>query len=169
MESNKKDLSLQWMVIYTKPRAEKKVAERLSKQGFEVYCPTYTTIRQWSDRKKKVVSPVVPSYVFIRIKEGQRWEVLKDPGVMNFVFWLGKPAVMRNESISAFRQFVEKIDGNSSVKYLELNEGDKVKVNMDNFQGTVAEVLRVEEINVILLLPELGMKLICEKGELDIL
>ena len=52
-----------WRAVYTKPRSEKKVAERLEEQGSEVYCPTQINLRQWSDRKKKVSAPVFPSYV----------------------------------------------------------------------------------------------------------
>ena len=58
---------INWYVIYTKPRSEKKVAERLSEDGVEVYCPMIKTIRQWSDRKKKVLLPMFPGYVFVHV------------------------------------------------------------------------------------------------------
>ena len=45
-----------WLAIYTKSRAEKKVEERLLKNGIEAYCPTYTTLKQWSDRKKNLIA-----------------------------------------------------------------------------------------------------------------
>jgi hypothetical protein len=35
-----------------------KVAEQLTKMGIECYCPLITQVRQWSDRKKKVVVPL---------------------------------------------------------------------------------------------------------------
>ena len=47
------ELEKNWLAIYTNSRAEKKVEERLIKEGIEAYCPTYTTVKQWSDRKKK--------------------------------------------------------------------------------------------------------------------
>ena len=74
-----------WLVLYTKPRNEKKVAERLTKNGFEVYCPLIKTLRQWSDRKKKVEIPMFSSYVFIHIDEKNRQLPLYDQGVMNYV------------------------------------------------------------------------------------
>ena len=58
-----------WYAIYTNSRAEKKVEERLIKEGFEAYCPTYTTVKQCSDRKKKVILPLIPSYIFAMISE----------------------------------------------------------------------------------------------------
>ena len=58
-----------WHVLYTKPRHEIKALERLAKKGFEVYCPMKTTLKQWSDRKKKVSVPLLPSYIFIKTTE----------------------------------------------------------------------------------------------------
>ena len=58
-----------WHVLYTKPRHEIKTLERLAQNGFEVYCPMKTTLKQWSDRKKKVSEPLLPSYIFIKITE----------------------------------------------------------------------------------------------------
>ena len=63
MEKNTK----KWHVIYTAPRAEKKVNERLESQGVETYLPLQKTLRQWSDRKKKVSIPLFNSYVFVRV------------------------------------------------------------------------------------------------------
>jgi hypothetical protein len=51
---------MEWFALYTKPRNEKKVTETLAALGIEVYCPLVTTIKQWSDRKKKVESPLIP-------------------------------------------------------------------------------------------------------------
>jgi hypothetical protein len=53
------------------------------------------TLRQWSDRKKKVQIPMFPSYIFAHTNESERYQLLMDPGVLNFVFWLGKPAIVR--------------------------------------------------------------------------
>jgi transcription antitermination factor NusG len=60
---------LHWSAIYTRSRNEKKVAERLNASGIKVYCPTQTTLKQWSDRKKKVTEPIFKSYVFVQYKD----------------------------------------------------------------------------------------------------
>ena len=57
-----------WYVLYTKPRQEKKVADGLIAIGIAAYCPLVTTIKQWSDRKKKVEVPLINSYVFVNIE-----------------------------------------------------------------------------------------------------
>ena len=43
-----------WFALYTKPNFEKKVVESLLAKNIEAYCPTYKTIKQYSDRKKKI-------------------------------------------------------------------------------------------------------------------
>jgi len=45
-------LEAKWYAIYTRPRAEKQVAERLHEKGIHVYLPLQKKLRQWSDRKK---------------------------------------------------------------------------------------------------------------------
>lgn len=119
-----------WLVLYTKPRNEKKVAERLTKNGFEVYCPLIKTLRQWSDRKKKVEIPMFSSYVFIHIDEKNRQLPLYDQGVMNYVYWLGKPAVVRQSEMDAFKHIAENgeevvVEGSGMQKgdFIEIKEG----------------------------------------------
>ena len=71
-----------WYVIYTKPRNEKKVADRLKHLGIDVYCPMITMIKQWSDRKKKVQIPLLNSYVFVNLNEKDRELVFQVSGVV---------------------------------------------------------------------------------------
>ena len=52
---------MNWYVVYTKPKWEKKVAERLDAIGIITYCPLITKVSQWSDRKKKVEVPLFNS------------------------------------------------------------------------------------------------------------
>ena len=91
---------MNWYVVYTKPKWEKKVAEQLTQRGIECYCPIVTEVRQWSDRKKKVEVPLFNSYVFVRLAEVDRNLVFQSSGVVRYLFWLAKPAIVRDEEIS---------------------------------------------------------------------
>jgi len=147
----------EWMAIYTKPRSEMKVAERLTQKGFEVYCPLQTTIRQWSDRKKKVTSPIFPSYVFIRIEEIQRMEILQDQGVLNFVFYCGKPAIIREDEIQAIQLFLGELDGKEySVQLNDYKVGEEVDIIAGPLIGLKGLVDAVEQKTVRLLVKSLG-------------
>src|SRR5574343_77285 len=93
-----------WYAIYTNPRAEKKVAAALEQKGIEVYLPSATTIKQWSDRKKKVEEVLFKSYAFVCIHmEVDRLSVLATPGVVKFVRIGGEVPAIRQEIIDAIR------------------------------------------------------------------
>jgi transcriptional antiterminator RfaH len=77
---------MNWFVIYTKSKNEKKVSERLEAMGIEVFRPMVTTIRQWSDRKKKIKTPLLNSYIFVKIEEQNRNKVFEIPGVVRYLF-----------------------------------------------------------------------------------
>ncbi|MBT5089967.1 MAG: transcriptional elongation/antitermination factor NusG-like protein, partial [Flavobacteriales bacterium] len=62
-------ISKNWFVIYTKPRQELKVLERLTHLGIEAYTPTKIEVRKWSDRKKKVTVCLLPSMVLVCLEE----------------------------------------------------------------------------------------------------
>jgi transcriptional antiterminator RfaH len=81
-----------WYAIYTKSRTEKKTASELVKKGFEVYLPLQKTIRQWSDRKKSIELPLLPSYLFIKISMCDYFNALNTKGVVRFISFSGKPA-----------------------------------------------------------------------------
>ncbi|MES2849378.1 MAG: UpxY family transcription antiterminator, partial [Bacteroidota bacterium] len=88
-----------WYAVYTKPRWEKKVASLLSEKGIENYCPLNKVIKQWSDRRKVILEPVFKSYVFVKIDEANKWDLKKINGILNFVYWLGKPAIIKSAEI----------------------------------------------------------------------
>src|SRR5580698_5536039 len=105
MGENKK-----WYVIYTKPRWEKKVYSRLREKGLESYCPLNKVRKKWSDRLKIVEEPLFKSYVFIHISEEDIPQVRMVNGVLNFVYWLGKPAIVRTTEIESIKKFLNEYD-----------------------------------------------------------
>src|SRR5688500_9485049 len=99
-----------WYVVYTRPRWEKKVAETLSKKGIENYCPLNKVERQWSDRKKVIKDPLFKGYVFVKVPEISKWDVKKVDGIINYVYWLGTPAIVNEEEIITIRKFLQEFD-----------------------------------------------------------
>ena len=85
---------MKWYAIYTRPRWEKKVNHLLLQKGVESYCPLNKVRRKWSDRIKIIEEPLFKSYVFVKVAESDRTEIRMTDGVINFVYWNGKPAVM---------------------------------------------------------------------------
>lgn len=97
-----------WYVLITKPKNELKVTARLKALDLEVYCPTGIEVRQWSDRKKKVTVPLLPSMVLVNLTEKERPVVFGIPGVLRYLFWLGEPAIVPSEEVDVLKDIEEK-------------------------------------------------------------
>jgi transcription antitermination factor NusG len=131
-----------WYAVYTKPRWEKKVAERLLEKGIEHYCPLNKVTRQWSDRKKIILEPVFKGYVFVKPKAENKWELRKIPGILNFVFWLGRPAQIKEQEIITIKRFLNEFS-NVEVGKQNLVANAAVRITQGvlmNYEGMVIEV-----------------------------
>ncbi len=102
---------LKWYVLYTQPRHEKKAHQVLQSKGYNTYLPLQTTIKQWSDRKKKVEVPVFNSYLFIETElEKSRTDILGTAGIVKFVT-LGKEiATIKEEQIKQIKLLLSEFD-----------------------------------------------------------
>jgi transcription antitermination factor NusG len=92
-----------WYAVYTKPRTEKKLADRLNDKGIEAYLPMRRTLKQWSDRKKMVDEPLISSYVFVHVFRQHYFEVLNTPGAVKYIWFCGKPASIPPNQIQALK------------------------------------------------------------------
>lgn len=132
-----------WYVVYTRPRWEKKVAATLAERGITHYCPLNKVQKQWSDRKKVVMEPLFKGYVFVQLEEQKKWDAKLIDGVLNYVYWLGKPAIVRPEEIDTIRKFLQEFDGVEVVN-ASPDTADKVLVKQGvlmNYKGIVVEVM----------------------------
>ncbi|MGA9637280.1 UpxY family transcription antiterminator [Flavobacterium sp.] len=146
---------MNWYVVYTKPKWEKKVVEQLVKLGIECYCPLVIKMRQWSDRKKKVEVPLFNSYVFVQLEESDRNLVFQSAGAVRYLFWLGKPAIVRDDEISTIKKWLEK-PNNIDISILPYKIGDKIKVESGPFLGQEAVVKELNKTHCMLVLESLG-------------
>ena len=89
-----------WFVLVTKPRNEKKVESRLNEIGIEAYCPVRTELRQWSDRKKKIKTPLLPSMLLVKIPNNLRDIVFDIPSRPTVFVLERQPAVVREDEVS---------------------------------------------------------------------
>jgi len=92
-----------WYAVYTRSRAEKKVAWEFSRDGIEHYLPLQMTLRKWSDRKKLVEIPLIRSYVFVRISRKEHLKVLLVPGVVKILHFNGRPVPIPDWQIQNLR------------------------------------------------------------------
>jgi len=153
--------SKSWYAVYTRPKWEKKVAQLLAKKKIDYYCPVNKVQRQWSDRKKVLLEPLFTSYVFVWLNESEQFQVCQTDGVINFVYWLGKPAVIRNEEIDAIKRFLADFsEVRLEKKHVNLN--DHVRIINGPLMMREGNVLEVRYNTVKVSLPSLGYTLVAE-------
>jgi transcription antitermination factor NusG len=131
-----------WYALYTMPRTEKKVAERLESRGFSIYLPMYTTIRQWSDRKKKIQLPLIPGIVFIYTSLVGLSAALQCAGVVRVVRYLRKPARIRDYEINNLRVLLHEPNSVQLCEDVDIAIGIPVQVVQGAFFGVIGTCVR---------------------------
>ena len=153
----------QWYALYTKPRWEKKVDSILLRKGIESWCPLQKVERQWSDRKKIIEDPLFKSYVFVHIAEEERLTVLQTDGVLNFVHYLNRPAIIRDDEIMLIKSFLSEKEAFISVQSLQsFRENDKVVVKKGVFMDQEGTVIRLGSKKIYVKLESLQQLMIVE-------
>lgn len=129
-----------WFALVTRSRAEKKVAERIS-QRWKTFLPLYAEWRQWSDRKKKVLLPLIPSFVFVNTTEQELYSIIKDDGVVCVLRYLGKPAVVREEEIEVLKLLTSNKDKIQTINPVDLSKGEMIEIIQGPFAGLKASYI----------------------------
>lgn len=158
-----------WYVVYTKPRWEKRIATSLTEQGIENYCPLNKVTKKWSDRNKVVLEPLFKGYLLVALLERDKWDIKNVTGVINFVYWLGRPAVVKQSDVETIRKFLNEFTDVEVTEISVINAKDKVIVKQGvfmDYKGIVLEVLgnkvkiKIEALGV-------GLSAIFEKNNLE--
>jgi len=163
-------MNLKWFAIYTKPRWEKKVNQLLSQKGVECYCPLNKVRRQWSDRVKTIEEPLFKSYVFVKVEDSDRSLVRLTNGVINFVYWNGKPAIVKEKEIQTIKRFLDQHE-NVELRPMQLAPQQRVLITSGTFMDRTAKVLDVRKKEVKVAIDSIGFELIAlvDKSRIAIL
>jgi transcription antitermination factor NusG len=158
--SNKSSVGTRkWLAVYTRPRWEKKVNQLLADKGVERYCPLNKVRRKWSDRMKVVEEPLFKSYVFVKVNDEDRTDVRMTPGIINFVYWEGRPAVIKEKEITAIKKFLDEYE-NVEVKPLEVKVNQRVKITTGPLMDQEGQVLEVINKKAKVAIDSLGYVLV---------
>ena len=150
--------TINWYVLNTKPRHEKKVAERLTGTGYTVYCPLQKVVRKWSDRTKVVEQPLFKGYVFVQIEDHKRDEVFIYPGTVRYLFWLRRPAIVREEEITTIQKWMGHYD-HDRLKVTDITPGTDVRITSGKFMNEEGILLDTSNSKALVQLKELGIQL----------
>ena len=127
-----------WYALLTRPKHEKLVSERLHERGVETFLPLITQVRQWSDRKKVVQSPLFSCYVFAKFgaSRSECLRVLRVDGVLQLVGSRGEGTPIPSDQIDAVRTLVEGSIPWTPYPFLKI--GQRVRIRggaLDGVQG----------------------------------
>ena len=74
--------------------------------GIEVFLPTISRVRQWKDRKMRILFPLFPGYCFVRCDVMKFRQVRMAPGAVDLVGNAGKPVPIPEREIDAVQRLV---------------------------------------------------------------
>jgi len=150
-----------WFAVYTRPKWERKVSQILTSKKIETYCPLNKVHKQWSDRKKLMEEPLFTSYVFVHASLTEHLQIKQAEGVINFVHWLGSPAIIKDEEIATIRQFLGEYN-NIKLEKAEVNLNDRILITGGLLGGKEGDVVKINNRTVKVYLPSLGYRLLAE-------
>ena len=145
---------MNWYVLHTKPRHEKKVEKDLLDIGINAYCPTRTEYRVWSDRKKKIDKPVLSSMVLVRIGEKELNKVFYSKSVLRYMFWLGKRSIVRDSEVKILKQNLSK----NNIKDPKVGS----TIGITSFGDRLGTIDKISKNKIWVSLKDLGYKLMLE-------
>jgi transcription antitermination factor NusG len=153
----------QWIVLFTKYRCEKKLYQQLKDDGYEVSLPLYTSIRQWSDRKKKIKIPLISCVVFLKEDPNNLTKIYQYPLVRGILKEFGKPAIVRDEEIKNLEIIANEWDENLIQKNdkIEYHIGDFIEIINGPFKGLNGILIEKNNKNrVVVQIKSLGIEFI---------
>jgi len=130
---------MNWYVLYTRPKCEKKVEQKLLSLGIEAYCPTRPEIRFWSDRKKRIDVPLLSSMVLVKIDDKDINTVFECSLVVRYMFWLGRRAIVRQSEIDILKKYLNEDYSFIESALVDIKVGDNLNLSSFNYEQGVVE------------------------------
>ena len=147
---------MNWYVLYTKPKWEKRATEQLTQLGVNCYCPMIKKIVQRSDRKIKVEVPLFNHYIFVQLADKDRNNVFLSPGVVRYLFWLGAHAIVKEKEIQTIKEWLSAGDTATDISVMQYQIGEKIKLNSGAFCEQIAIVKDITKTHYVLILESIG-------------
>ena len=155
-----------WFAVYTQPQRAKKVASILTRKGIKNYFPENNLIGTNAHSKKPSKEGLFCSNVFVYINEAEMLLVKQISGVVNFMYWLSKPAIIQQEEIEAVKQLTSFYN-NIKLEKSVVNMGDTVRIIDEpviSFKENSASI-KFQTLKIVL--PSLGYIMIAERDKVN--
>jgi transcription antitermination factor NusG len=131
-----------WYAVHTRSRFEMKVFEGFSGKSIEAFVPKIQVMSRRKDRRKKILIPLLPGYVFVHFDMTPEvyWDIIKTTGVVRMVSFRGEPVPARDEEVASLMI----LDGTDRTvqNRTYINKGDRVTIMEGPLKGLVGFYLR---------------------------
>ena len=128
------------MVLHTRPRCEKTIADYCERQGMPVYLPLRRKIHKYGGRERVFFSPLFPGYTFCVVTPVERSTVRQNRYVANLLDVLDQVQLV--DQLVQIRRALAVGDTVEVLPYLET--GKRVRVTGGPFKGLEGNVARVK-------------------------
>ncbi|MCF8063569.1 MAG: UpxY family transcription antiterminator [Deltaproteobacteria bacterium] len=131
-----------WYALHTRSRFEQKVYNGLRGKSFEAFLPKAQVMSRRKDRRKKILVPILPGYVFVQaeLEPYRYWEIIKTVGVVRMVAFKGKPVPASDQEIDSLMILngTDRTVENQSF----MQKGDRVMIMEGPLKGLVGFYLK---------------------------
>ncbi len=139
-----------WYALYVNVKHEKKVVQKLQEKHIEAYSPIIKQLKQWSDRKKWVETPMLSGYVFVHITELEKEKVLQCPGVFNFIKFNGQDAKVRESEINILKSIeISGYDVTQNLQnFIPNSEVEIIQGSLKGLRGIFVQMLNTHYVQI---------------------
>jgi transcriptional antiterminator NusG len=126
-----------WYALHTRSHFEKKVYDGLVGKSLEAFYPRVEVMSRRKDRRKKILIPMLPGYIFVRsdLQPETHLEILKTVGIVRMVGFKGRPIPADKEEIASLMI----LDGTNRTVQNQayMKKGDRVMIMEGPLKGLV--------------------------------
>ena len=131
-----------WYALHTRSRFEQKVYDGLCGKSLEAFLPKVQVMSRRKDRRKKILVPLIPGYVFVRspLDAEEYHRIIKTVGVVRIVSVKGRPVPADDQEISSLMI----LDGTDRTvqNRAYMRKGDRVMIMDGPLKGLTGFYLR---------------------------
>lgn len=143
-----------------------KVASSLAKRKIESFCPLNCKQIKKFRKRKLNYEPLFSSYVFVKVEEENLFLFEQAESVLSFVYWKGKPALIKDEEIEAIKEFIQYHE-DIKLERIEVNINSETRNSDAPFYSTSGKILVIKNSTLKVSLPSLGFMMIAEMDDKD--
>ncbi|MNV57162.1 transcriptional activator RfaH [compost metagenome] len=111
---------------------------------------------------KDVELPLFNSYVFVYIDPREELKVRATLGVMNFVYYMGRPAQVRDVVIQEIKKCIDAFSDVEVVDIQQLEVGDRVLIKEGLMNNKEGQIIKLRQKSVMVVIDSLNCVLLSD-------